>query len=240
MSQQRTSQRRTARATISPTTADLHWAAGFLEGEGNFHVSNNRDQSWSAMVRAVQAQREPLEKLQRLFGGNVRLKSAQRPHRQAIWIWAVSGTRARGVMMTLYGLMSTRRREQIRSALSHFKPGPAISDEARHQRAELGRRRYLAGTWMPPVLQRAMDPQWRARIGAAQKKLYAQGKIPPSLLPEVQFKLSQSLRGHRVSEETKQKLRKHFTGRLVSAETRARMAEARKRWWERKHALAAY
>jgi hypothetical protein len=108
----------TPHAAATPTARDLEWAAGFLEGEGAF-VSRNCE-----MVRAMQRQREPLDRLARLFGGSVRSYLAGRTklgERTPIWHWQVSGGRARGVMLTLYHLLSTRRRAQIRAALDRVQ-----------------------------------------------------------------------------------------------------------------------
>ena len=100
--------RSTLHATMRPTQRDLGWAAGFLEGEGSFHPAHG-----SGAINAVQVQREPLDLLLTLFGGSVRLFKRQRIRDKPTWTWYVSGTRARGVMQTLYPLMSDRRRKQI-------------------------------------------------------------------------------------------------------------------------------
>lgn len=107
-----------AKATKSPTSRDLEWAAGFLEGEGSFLYNHNRKtlsngrkkDTGTQEVSATQVHTsEPLNKLQALFGGTVRGED-----------WRVTGPRARGVMMTLYPLVSSRRKEQIRRALSEL------------------------------------------------------------------------------------------------------------------------
>ena len=105
--------RTTPRATVSPTTVDLAWAAGFLEGEGTF-LTNNR----SGQAKASQVQREPLERLARFFGGSITLvHKNRRPNESNIYHWSVSGARARGVMMTLFPFLSPRRQSQIAFAL---------------------------------------------------------------------------------------------------------------------------
>jgi hypothetical protein len=106
--------RTTPKATEHPTTRDLEWAAGFLEGEGCFQL--NGMGRYTQRVSAVQVQKQPIEKLQRLFGGTVKEMGA-RNNAKAHWRWSVYGGRARGVMMTLYTLMSPRRQTQIRAAL---------------------------------------------------------------------------------------------------------------------------
>lgn len=106
-----------AKATKSPTLADLAWAAGFLEGEGHFAGSYSKTQT----VRACQVQREPLERLQAVFGGNIPERKywnyAAAHNSQPIYRWSISGARARGVMMTLFTFMSPWRQQQILTAL---------------------------------------------------------------------------------------------------------------------------
>ncbi len=93
---------------------DLVWAAGFLEGEGSFNGSN---------VTAVQVQLEPLERLQKYFGGNIRLapNSNLQPNQKPYSRWSINGQKARWLMSILYGLMSPKRQEQISTQLA--KPG---------------------------------------------------------------------------------------------------------------------
>lgn len=116
-------------ATRQPTTAELHWIAGFLEGEGCFRFSSTTEHS-----NAKQVSREPLDRLQSLVGGAIR------PHSHALqrarggkgkdgWTWYVSGARARGIMMTLYPLLSTRRQGQVRTALG-ARLDPAVCARA--------------------------------------------------------------------------------------------------------------
>lgn len=109
-------------ATASPTIRDLEWAAGFLEGEGSFTKSaykiaaENRVAS-TVRVTATQMTLEPLERLQRIFGGKVSRVKDRPSHGVGVWHWYTSGVFARGIMMTLYSLLSPRRQAQIRGAL---------------------------------------------------------------------------------------------------------------------------
>ena len=103
----------TPRATKRPTMRDIGWAAGFLEGEGSFQRVK------SESVRASQLQREPLNRLQQMFGGTIGSHKWYSNRRGPVsgFFWSCHGSRARGIMMTLYALMSPRRQEQIREAL---------------------------------------------------------------------------------------------------------------------------
>lgn len=120
MAQTHLSKRQSPAAMMSPSQADLAWAAGFLEGEGNFSTNFNRKHP-SQCVRAVQKNMEPLYRLQRMFGGSVGATHMSRGvegARTAYGEWRAYGVRARGIMMTLYSLMSARRREQVAFALN--------------------------------------------------------------------------------------------------------------------------
>jgi hypothetical protein len=98
----------TQKATRSFSDLDMAWAAGFLEGEGAF-TSPHR-------VDARQVDREPLDRLLGMFGGRICVvKATERWN--TCHHWYTSGSRARGIMMTLYPLLSARRQEQIRKAL---------------------------------------------------------------------------------------------------------------------------
>lgn len=94
---------------------ELYWAAGFIEGEGWFESSS------SFRAACAQKQREPLERLQRIFGGNI---TQSKIKTGIIFLWRVHGSRAAGVMMTLWPLMSTRRQQQIETTLAKWKAAP--------------------------------------------------------------------------------------------------------------------
>jgi hypothetical protein len=101
----------TPRATQKPTVKDIYWAAGFYEGEG-FAT----DTKTSQQISAVQVNKEPLERLQKHFGGTVRLQNRYaytRPNSKPIWRWRICGPRARGFAMTIFTLLSKRRQEQL-------------------------------------------------------------------------------------------------------------------------------
>lgn len=102
------------------TLRELYWAAGFLEGEGTFDgVHKGRN----PRVSAWQVQKEPLERLQRTFGGTIRYiqrRNAPVTHQPA-YAWHLTGVGARGLMMTLYSLMSPKRQVKIGAILGHWR-----------------------------------------------------------------------------------------------------------------------
>lgn len=101
----------TKKAKKSPTYADISWAAGFIEGEGSFHLTAKGGQ-----VSACQVNPGPLDKLLELFGGSIHTEKRvqNKPNWKPRLNWRTSGARARGIALTLYPLMSSRRQEQIR------------------------------------------------------------------------------------------------------------------------------
>src|SRR5215469_9258994 len=93
---------------------DIAWAAGFLEGEGCFAVAKT-----CVRVSACQVQREPLNKLASLFGGNINLKlrNSINPSHKDIYIWYLPSRGSVEVAMTVYAFMSSKRRYEIEKML---------------------------------------------------------------------------------------------------------------------------
>lgn len=104
---------KTPKATRSPTVRDLMWAAGFLEGEAAFYAGNG-----GTNISVAQVYPEPLYRLQEVFGGTVKPRPLKYKDtiRQQMY-WTASGARGRGIMLTLYPFLSSRRKEQIGNVL---------------------------------------------------------------------------------------------------------------------------
>jgi len=102
-------------------TQDLYWVAGILEGEGCFSL---RPPSGTSKIDRISVQvrmtdLDVLESIQRIIGlGNItgpEIKEKGKP----IWVWQISKqTDVASVMMTVYPLMYSRRREKIRECLN--------------------------------------------------------------------------------------------------------------------------
>lgn len=97
---------------------DIYWAAGFIEGEGCFSYH-----AICAKVSAVQVQREPLNRIQKIFGGRLGVirRSKKHPNFQDQGYWAIHGKKAIGVMMTIFEIMSPNRKEQIKKVLEKWR-----------------------------------------------------------------------------------------------------------------------
>jgi len=94
---------------------DIAWAAGFLEGEGSFIINKG-----SGQISGYNTDIEVLDKLRKMFGGRIVSKSqyfSTFESRKEYFQWYCSGSRARGIMMTIFSFMSVRRKEQIKKVL---------------------------------------------------------------------------------------------------------------------------
>ena len=108
----------TIKASVRPTPQDVAWAAGFIEGEGHMRRRGIN----SSEITAAQRTEEPIRKLQRLFGGHVTRQKTYHPLDRAkplyhIWVWRANGSRARGIIFTIYTFLSERRRAQAQLAV---------------------------------------------------------------------------------------------------------------------------
>jgi hypothetical protein len=111
---------------------DIGWVAGFLEGEGYF--SWNRT---AISVQASQVQREPLDRLQQLIGGRINGPYAT-GNQSPYYRWSLCGTRAAELCMTIFVLMSPKRKDKIRTVLAEWRsraPGKAGNDRGKRWRA---------------------------------------------------------------------------------------------------------
>ena len=102
---------------MSISLVDIGWAAGFLEGEGWFGEGR------SPKIGAGQKDKEPLERLQKLFGGKIIIRSPIKGAfgKSSLYWWVLDAYRSPQVMMTLYSLMSERRKTKIGEILSLWK-----------------------------------------------------------------------------------------------------------------------
>lgn len=102
------------------TTAQIAWAAGFIEGEGSFGCWGK-----TVYIAASQVQLEPLLRLQSYFGGKIRrYEQTTNPKHSPFYRWTINHAEARGVMFTLYTLMSPKRKFQMNKALDVWRARP--------------------------------------------------------------------------------------------------------------------
>ena len=100
-------------ATVSPTTHDITWAAGLFEGEGSV-----ASRGQCAVAQMSQKDVWVLQRFKELFGGSISAYTCNGDRQTAMNKWMISGARARGFLMTIYGRLSPRRKEQVRGVLN--------------------------------------------------------------------------------------------------------------------------
>lgn len=105
---------------------DLAWAAGIYEGEGSCVTGSG------LAVTVAQKDKWLVDRLVALFGGSALTRPNISPtsgKRGRINVWYVTGPRARGFILTIYTLLSPRRRAQINAAFNgcNWQPGVACA-----------------------------------------------------------------------------------------------------------------
>lgn len=102
---------------------DVYYAAGIYEGEGNCNKTKT-----GCTVNVGQKDPEILHFLRDRFGGVVK----SRPAREfSFHTWEASGSNARGFLMTIFTLLSRRRKEQIKYGLGFRETRPGAPSRKR-------------------------------------------------------------------------------------------------------------
>ena len=102
----------------------LYWAAGFLEGEGYFTCGG--ESRASPVITAAQVTTpETLNWLRDIFGGSVvGPYKSKKDHHSDAFRWQIFGANAVAVMMTLYSLVSEKRKREITDVINVWRTRP--------------------------------------------------------------------------------------------------------------------
>ena len=109
-------------------TQDIAWVAGLLEGEGCFSNRANQKNGTNNQIRIAleMTDEDVIRRAAKILHGNVMgpyvRKSTHgsgfdKPMYRADW----AGSRAAGIMMTVYSFMGNRRQERIKEILNLWK-----------------------------------------------------------------------------------------------------------------------
>jgi hypothetical protein len=85
---------------------DIGYAAGLYEGEGSIQSTSNRLKKIYCYVSMTQKDPEPLVKMQKLFGDEIKVYGGYN-------YWRLYGIEMREFVLTIFSLLSSRRRNQI-------------------------------------------------------------------------------------------------------------------------------
>ncbi len=110
---------------------DLYWLAGLIEGEGCFSLQGNgsrgKGKCWTRKpnIRIGMADKDVLDYAARIFNTNVtgpyKNKLPNGTLGKDIWHISINGNKAIQWMMTLYSLMSQRRKNKIEEIINYWK-----------------------------------------------------------------------------------------------------------------------
>lgn len=135
-------------------SADIHWLAGYLEGEGCFgHYNRRRSRDVAGerrdgsrggsqfvlMVSVGSTDLDVIERAATLMRGHVYARKKIRG-RKRDWTVHIGGPRAAGLMMTLLPLMGARRAKRIKEALAAWRATKTYPERSPYLRALRGKR----------------------------------------------------------------------------------------------------
>lgn len=103
-----------------PSLATIAWLAGYLEGEGCFHLDTSRRRP---VITVRSTDEDVIKRVAALWGTNVHYYD-NRPGslgKKRIFGTQTRGARGGGWMMTLYAFLGTRRRAKVREVLSGWR-----------------------------------------------------------------------------------------------------------------------
>lgn len=108
---------------------EIYWLAGLLDGEGWFGFQA------TPHINISQTDLDIVEKAKSIFGNCPPIKTyhSERANRKTKYVLTVNGNLAISWMMTIYPIMSIRRKSQIRNVIEKWKLMIGISLETRQK-----------------------------------------------------------------------------------------------------------
>ena len=149
-----------------PTTHEIAWLAGLLEGEGSFGYYNG-----CPTIQVQMCDRDVVARAASVLGVSLRAeyKPRGRDTYKPVSGCVATGQRAVSWMMTLYALLGERRRTKVRDILTLWHASKRLPRIARnvHRMARCHPDRYVAGHWL---CKECYAAQYRAAHRAAKRK----------------------------------------------------------------------
>lgn len=97
---------------------DLGWAAGFYEGEGHLSKSTGNG---GPLVSISQCNREPLEKIQSLFGGQIYGPKQVKGGNQDVFIWQLTKhSVSKHFMYSILPWLSSKKQEDALNKIEYY------------------------------------------------------------------------------------------------------------------------
>lgn len=90
------------------------WAAGFFDGEGNIAiVKNNGLPAGKLRITAAQVDKQPILRLQQLFGGAIRQASSKRENWRSFWVWDLSADKAVSALKRMEPYLLVKKQQAL-------------------------------------------------------------------------------------------------------------------------------
>jgi len=97
--------------------SETAWIAGVLEGEGYFGIKHGRK---TLVIMCQMTDLDVLQRIQVRFGGGISLTKKRKEHHKESWSWFVHGEAAYLAILSIYDLMSVRRKAKIDESLAVY------------------------------------------------------------------------------------------------------------------------
>ena len=103
---------------MTKTIKEIAWLAGLLEGEGYFGCNR------TAVIQLGMTDEDTISKARDMMSLDKKIYIISKENRKTIYYFKVQGSLAIQWMLTIYSLMSRRRKEKIREILAKYKEMP--------------------------------------------------------------------------------------------------------------------
>lgn len=98
---------------------DYAWAAGFIDGEGHFGCRKTKFGTYQISIQVHQKGREPLDRLQAIFGGKVYITG-----REGIYKWSIQKAETvQDAVSKLWPYLTEVKRQQASAAEERYQEG---------------------------------------------------------------------------------------------------------------------
>lgn len=86
------------------------WAAGFFDGEGNIGIAPTNKAGQMRLI-VGQVKKEPLEKLQSLYGGSLRVQQSRKNNWANYWVWQLQSQKASDALSLMLPYLTVKKQQ---------------------------------------------------------------------------------------------------------------------------------
>ncbi len=121
------------------------WAAGFFDGEGNIAIVKNAGREAGKLrITAAQVDKNPIERLQYLFGGSIRKAKANKVKWRDYWVWELSAQKAVDALKRMEPCLIVKKQQaylayEFQSTVGDNNKKPRLTDEIIEKRLDIKR-----------------------------------------------------------------------------------------------------